>query len=228
MGRYYLWSPSILGPLLFKIFLRDLFHEYQNNYFADYADDTTPYIFGDNTTEVLTNLSSLAQKLFTWFVNNEIKANHDKCHLFLSTQESFNIQIANFTIKSSKAKNLRGINLDKNFKFDIHVESICQKANRKLNALARIANYMELPKRRILMNAFFKPQFKYCSAIWMFHSRTLNNRNNRLHGHCLRIIYNDKLLNFEEPLHKDDSVSIHHNNKHELAIEILLMVRLQK
>ena len=80
-----------------------------------------------------------------------MKANHDKCYLILSTQESFNIQIANFTIKSCKGKKLLGVNLDKNLKFDIHVESIFQKANRKLNALARIANYMELPKRRILI-----------------------------------------------------------------------------
>ena len=65
-----------------------------------------------------------------------MKANHDKCHLLLSFQESFNIQIANFTIKSSKAKRLLEINLDKNVKVDIHVESNCQKVNRKLNALA--------------------------------------------------------------------------------------------
>ena len=71
-----------------------------------------------------------------------MKANHDKCHLLLSTQECFNIQITNFTIKSFKAKILLGINLGKNVKFDIHVDSICQKANRKLDALARIANYM--------------------------------------------------------------------------------------
>ena len=108
------------------------------------------------------------------------------------TQESFNIQIANFTVK------LPGINFDKNFKFDIHVESICQKANRKLNALGRIVNYMELPKRRILMNAFFKSHFNYCPNIWMFHSRTLNNKINRLHERCLRIIYNNKISNFEE------------------------------
>ena len=96
----------------------------------------------DNTTEALTNLSILAQRLLTWFDNNKMKANHDKCHVLLSTQESFNIQIANFTIKSFKAKILLGINLDKNVKFDIHIDSICQKANRKLDALARIANYM--------------------------------------------------------------------------------------
>ena len=65
-----------------------------------------------------------------------MKANHDKCDLLLSFQESLNIQIANFTIKSSKAKRLLEINLDKNVKVDIHVESNCQKVNRKLNALA--------------------------------------------------------------------------------------------
>ena len=41
-----------------------------------------------------------------------MKANHDKCHLFLRTEESSNIQIANFTIKSSKAKKIQGINLN--------------------------------------------------------------------------------------------------------------------
>ena len=142
----------------------------------------------------------------------------------MCTQESSNIQIANFTIKSSKAKKLLVINRDKNLKFDIHVESICQNANRKLNAVARIANYMELPKRRIFMTAFFKSQFHCCPAIWMFHSRTLNNKINRLHERCLRIIYNDKLSNFEELLHKDNFVSIRHNNINALAIEMYKVV----
>ena len=64
------------------------------------------YVVGDKTTEALANLSNLAQKLHTWFANNKMKANHDKYDLLLSTQESFNIQIENFTIKSSKVKKL--------------------------------------------------------------------------------------------------------------------------
>ena len=76
---------------------------------------------------------------------------------------------------------------------------------------------MELPKRRILMNAFFKAQFNYCPIIWMFHSCCLSNKI-RLHGSCLRMIYNDKISNFEELLNKDNSVSIHYNNIHALAI----------
>ena len=54
----------------------------------------------------------------------------------------------------------------------------------------------------------------------MFHSRSLNNEINRPHELCLRIIYNDKHSNFEELLVKDNSVSIHHDNIHTLAIEI--------
>ena len=55
----------------------------------------------------------------------------------------------------------------------------------------------------------------------MFHSRSLNNKVNRLHERCLRIIYNDNVSTFEELLSKDNSVSVHHNNIH--AIEMYKM-----
>ena len=84
----------------------------------------------NNTEEVIENLTNVTQKLFTWFVNNQMKGNHDKCHLLLSTQEEANIRIANTTIKCSQP--------DNKLKFDKHVENKCQKASRKLNALARV------------------------------------------------------------------------------------------
>ena len=113
-----------------------------------------------------------------------------------------------------------GIVVDNKLKFDKHVENICQKVSKRLNTLARVTNYMELPKRHILMNAFCKSQFSYCPAVWIFHNRSLNNKINRLHERCLRIIYNDKHSNFEELLVKDNSVFMHHNNIHTLAIEM--------
>ena len=54
----------------------------------------------------------------------------------------------------------------------------------------------------------------------MNHSRGLNNKINRLHERCLRIIYDDKCSNFEELLNKDNSVSIHNHNIQALAIEL--------
>ena len=102
-----------------------------------------------------------------------MKANHGKCHLLLSTQEDGNIQLPNTTINCSRSQKLLGVAFDNKLKFDKLIENICQKKNRKLNALVKVTNYMELPERRILMNMFFKAQFKYSPVIWMFHSRSL-------------------------------------------------------
>ena len=70
------------------------------------------------------------------------------------------------------------------------------------------------------MNAFFKSQFSYCPLVWMFHSRTLDNRINKLHERCLRIIYNNKVSSFEDLLELDRSVSVHTRNLQTLAIEM--------
>ena len=55
----------------------------------------------------------------------------------------------------------------------------------------------------------FSRDKNYCPLIWMCHSRQNNNKINRLHGKCLRIIYNDKRSSFVALLEKDGSVLIH-------------------
>ena len=62
------------------------------------------------------------------------------------------------------------------------------------------------------MNSFITSQFGYCPLVWMFHSRELNNRINRIHERSLRIVYNDKQSTFHELLMRDNSVTIHQNN----------------
>ena len=99
---------SILGPLLFNMFLRDLFLEHKDCCFTNYAEGTTPYVVASNTAEVIDILTIITQKLFTWFANNQTRVNHGKYHLLLSTHGEANIQIANTTIKRSKSKKIIG------------------------------------------------------------------------------------------------------------------------
>ena len=56
---------------------------------------------------------------------------------------------------------------------------------------------MDFNKRKLLVNAFFSLQFHYCPLIWMCHN-TYNNKINRLHERCLRLIYSNKYSSFEE------------------------------
>ena len=70
------------------------------------------------------------------------------------------------------------------------------------------------------MKLFIISQFGYCPLIWMFYSRTLNNKINSIHERTLRITYNDRKSSFEKLLRKDNTVSIHHRNLQVLATEI--------
>ena len=130
------------------------------------------------------------------------------------------IQMRYLTVKYGNTKTLLGINVKAKLKFHVHVGIFGQRANRKLNVLAKITNYMELRKNGILMNAFFTIQFNYCPAIWMCHSRSLNNKINGFLELCQKIIHNHEVLNFEALLNKNSSVSNHYKNIRALVIQI--------
>ena len=79
---------------------------------------------------------------------------------------------------------------------------------------------MSFNKRRTLMKAFIESQFNYCPLIWMFHSRTMNNKINRIHERALRLVYSNYVSSSDELLKKDRSFSIHHRIIQSLAIEL--------
>ena len=127
-------------------------------------------------------------------------------------------------IKNKQNEKLLGITIDSKLSFDKNIQQICSRASAKLKALARIAPFMNITKRKILMNAFFNAQFSYCPLTWMFHSRKLNNKINKLHERCLRIVYNNNSSSYEELLETDNSISVHFRNEQVLAIKLYKVV----
>ena len=63
-------------------------------------------------------------------------------------------------------------------------------------------------------------RFSYCPLVWMCHSRTLNNKINKLHERALRLVYDDRQSTLEELLNIDKLVTIHHRNLQVLVTEL--------
>ena len=197
-----------------------LFLECEDDKISSYAGDTTPYYCAQDISSVISELQRITEKSFDWCKNNHMKANPEKCHAILSSNTQREFKIANASIASSPSEKLLGITLDSELKFEEQINKICNIIKKKLNILIRIGSHMGLDKQKMLLKAFIQSQFSYCPLIWMFHSRTLNNKINQLPEKAFRIVYGDYKSKFDELLENDSSFSIHHRNIQTLAIEI--------
>ena len=214
---------SVLGPLLFNIYINDLLLFIQDSDICNYADDTTIYTCNKNLDNIVHKLENDCKIALKWFADNFMKLNADKCHLLVLGQrcdDPVTVRIGSANVVNSYEEKLLGVQIDSKLSFENHVSKLCQKASNKLYALARISPYMDQRKLRALMRAFITSQFQYCPLIWMFHSRQLNKKINKIQERALRIIYKDAESTYSELLEKDCAVTIHTKNLQLLMTEM--------
>ena len=114
---------SILGPLLFNIYINDLFYILSDTESCNYTDDTCLYVCDKDLNELLIRLKHDSSLAIDWFEYNYMKLNSDKCHLFAGHKyEHLWIDIDGNKIWESTAETLLGINVDRNLYFDNHVK----------------------------------------------------------------------------------------------------------
>ena len=213
---------SVLGPLLFNIYINDLFLSVMDTAICSFAEDTTIFAADCQLDSVLERLETDALVLSKWFPENFMKLNEGKCHLltFGTSQDDIKITVGEAIVKESSEEKLLGVTIDKNLNFKSHVSNLCKRASQKLHALARVSASMNPDKLRLLMNTFIKSQFSYCPLIWMFHDRALNAKVNKIQERALRIVYKNSHADYETLLKLDNAVSIHQRNLQYLMIEI--------
>ena len=105
---------SVLGPILFNIYLIHLFH-FLSCDICNFADDTTPYVCDKNLAFALANLEENSNIAMKWFENDYTNMNSDKCHLFISGNkfEHSWANICNDRKWESRTVKLLGITLDR-------------------------------------------------------------------------------------------------------------------
>ena len=156
MFEYIIWCPT--GFYFGASFLSDIYSRcFYLNYdldFASYTDDTTPYICGQDFRSIINVLEPNVNTLFNWFSQNGLIANSSKSHILTNPYERKTLKIHDSIITSSSSEELLGVLIDSELTFHHHITRLCSKANQKLSALARVSNYMTLPKRHLLMSSY--------------------------------------------------------------------------
>ena len=215
---------SILGPILFNIFINDLIFFIQETEVCNFADDTTIYSCSINYKEAAHKLSNDTYVVLNWFKVNSMAANTGIFQIMFLGSKIDNGKIT-FAIESKQIKckrevKLMGITIDEKLTFTRHIANICSLANNRLRALTRIKRFLSTVQAKYLCEAYIMSALKYCPLIWTFCNKTSNNQINEIHKRTLRLVYEMEDANFEDLLLKENSWNVHENKIHTLLIEI--------
>ena len=216
-------QESVLGPLLFKIFITDVCLINLDSEICNFADGKILYSCGHDLQEIVTNLENDLCKLLRWFKDNGMVANPKKFQLLflgMKTNRRLRLHIEGKKLDATDHVKLLGIKIDSKLMFSKHVELLCYKVNKKITAFSRLNNFITTQQAQSIYNAIILSNFNYCPLIWMFCNKGANKQIDRTHKRALQILYKDYESSFEALLTRSGNNSIHVNNLQKLMIEI--------
>ena len=130
---------SILGPILFNLFINDLFFFIKDAELANFADDNTIYVGSKDLPELSEILRKECETTINWFKTNNMIVNPDEFQsMIISSKKGvsksvLNIDSVELTMKSSVK--LLGIEIYNKLNFEKHIYNICRKASNQVNAI---------------------------------------------------------------------------------------------
>ena len=219
---------SVLGPLLFNIFLNDLFYTNISSSISNYADDNN--LCNTNTSlEVLkTDLACDTLESIKWYNENGLDANPDKFQCVIMNRGgavNVSISVHDKIIDSTDEIKVLGVLLDSKLNFNPHISSICKRASQQINALRRISKFLNTDGRLKVYKSFVSANFSYCPVVWMFCGKTNRNKLEKLQERALRFVYNDKTSSYDDMLTRSNMLSLSVFRLRFMAIEVYKCVK---
>ena len=192
---------SILGPILFNIFLNDLFGFIKKADLSNYADDNQLSSVHKDLNSAIDMSRSESELAVEWFSNNHMEANASKFHhMLISPSNSvpdYELVIDNSVIERESFVKLLGVHFDENLNFSKHIDELCKKTGNQLNVLSRLSSNLDHKSRLCIFRCFILSYFSYCSNVWFFCGKTGAKRLEAIHERALRFVSQDFESSYE-------------------------------
>ena len=188
---------SILGPLLFILYLNDLPRVVKHCKISLYADDTCVYIASKDPQQLEEMLNEDLSSMCKWFSHNELLLNAKKCKLILfgtkKTVKKFqniNIHIDGCKLEIVDEFKYLGVILDKHLTWGPQLENVKTKILRNFHVLRRTRPFIDKNIAIVLYNTMVQSYLDYCNVVWL----NLNSRQVKqlqtLQNRALRLVLN--------------------------------------
>ena len=164
---------SILGPLLFLIYVYDLIVTHKDSFLVQFADDTSLAIKGKNYTALIKLAQEFINEINQWFSINKLKLNASKTNIVNFQLYNKRNIITDSTINCDEKLiqfvdecKLLGVTIDKNVRWENHINKLCNKLSKSLYALRILKNTVTQDVLLQVYHAYFQSHLTYAVEIW--------------------------------------------------------------
>ncbi len=186
---------SILGPLMFNMYVNDLPSLTTKSSIVMYADDTA-IVFSDNDSWCIqTVLNEDLKKVKLWLDENKLTLNTKKTKFMifgtrrrLAKSKNIQINIDEESIERVTSFKYLGVWMDEILSFTTHVDKLSKKISSRIAMIQRASGYLTLENKKILFNTMVLPYFDYCSHVWSNVNSKTRNKLVRLHKRGCRML----------------------------------------
>ena len=197
---------SILGPLLFILYINDFPHICDNMTTYLYADDTAIFMEGRNEHELQNSLNRLMPKIAEWFIANQLSLNTDKTYYQVYSNKkipiTLSLQLSRSDIKRVKTVKYLGMFIDDDMKWNTHINKLYTVLCRNVGMINRLKYFLNTSHLLLLYNSLFLSHVNYCCFIFCNTYSSHISKIEKLQKRLVRLIDGQSRLAHSTPIFK--------------------------
>ena len=203
---------SILGPLLYLIYVNDIYKATDTNIFS-FADDTTILVSARTNEQLLTKANKALTEINAWFTANKLFLNLKKTQYMTITPSQKSIptdtktlQIANHNIERATSSKFLGLHIDQHLTWKTHIAKTNSKISKAIFAIKQMQDFLPKTALRTLYFSLIHPHLIYGIPCWGNTSASILKSTNNLTKRAIRLITKSKYNSHTEPLFKKTNI----------------------